>query len=173
MTGTAHNDNTAKLKEFNQFWHPMSSATGAGNAGNYDSTKEIECQVQIGSKLYPEYPLRSVSETFSQLKKTMGIHQSPFHSLDIDGAQYRDYKFIIGIDTEKVLEAGFTGLNTRAGDLMTIKVKPMDSTGIGDNKPTKFFQQTHSSSFRLLPRFVFFQLNPVFLRVRNPNIFSL
>ena len=32
-------------------------------------------------------------------------------------------KYILGIDTEKVLEAGFTGLNTRAGDLLTVKFK--------------------------------------------------
>ena len=123
----------------------MSSTAGTGNAGKYDSAKEIECQVQIGSKLFPEYPIRSVSETFSQLKKTMGIHQSPFHSLDMDGKQYRDYKFIIGIDTEKVLEAGFTGLNTRAGDLMTIKVKAINSgsTGTDGAHPAKFFTVLH------------------------------
>ena len=76
----------------------------------------------------------------------MGIHQSPFHSLDITGAQYRDYKFIAAIDTEKVLEAGFTGLNTRAGDLMTIKVKPVDASGMADTKPTKFFTVLHSDN---------------------------
>ena len=30
---------------------------------------------------------------------------------------------IIAIDNEKVLEAGFTGLNTRAGDLLPVKFK--------------------------------------------------
>ena len=30
---------------------------------------------------------------------------------------------MIAIDTEKVLEAGFSGLNTRAGDLLTWKFK--------------------------------------------------
>ena len=69
----------------------------------------------------------------------MGIHQSPFHSLDISGAQYRDYKHIIAIDTEKVLEASFTGLNTRAGELLTVKVKPIDSAGMDTTKPTKFY----------------------------------
>ena len=29
----------------------------------------------------------------------------------------------LGIDTEKVFKAPFTGLNTRAGDLMVIRVK--------------------------------------------------
>jgi len=31
----------------------------------------------------------------------------------------------VAIDTEKVLAAGFTGLNTRAGDLLTIKIKQL------------------------------------------------
>ena len=29
----------------------------------------------------------------------------------------------MGIDTERILEAGFTGINTRAGDLMTFRIK--------------------------------------------------
>ena len=36
---------------------------------------------------------------------------------------YRNGKFTIGINAEKVLSAGFTGLNTKTGDLMTIRVK--------------------------------------------------
>jgi len=141
MLGAAHGDNTANLKDFNNFWHPMSVANGA-----YDEAKEVELQIQIGSKLYPEYPIRSASESMSQLKKTIGVHQSPFHSFDVSGLQYRSYKFVSAIDTEKVLEAGFTGLNTRAGDLMTVKVKPVDSAGMGSTKPTKFFTVLHSDN---------------------------
>ena len=141
MVGATHASHGTNVKEFNNFWHPMSAAAGA-----YDSGIETELHVQIGSKLYSEYPIRSVGESFSQLRKTMGIHQSPFHSLDITGAQYRDYKFIAAIDTEKVLEAGFTGLNTRAGDLMSIKVKPIDANGMADTKPTKFFTVLHSDN---------------------------
>ena len=146
MTGTAHASQNTTLKEFNNFWHPMSASSGG--PGVYDDGKEVELHVQIGSKLYPEYPIRSASESFSQLRKTMGIHQSPFHSLDITGPQYRSYKFIASIDTEKVLEAGFTGLNTRAGDLMTIKVKPIDpsASGMGSSVPTKFFTVLHSDN---------------------------
>ena len=143
MSGPPATANANFLKEFNNFWHPM---TTESTSGTYNKGKEIELHVQIGSKLYPEYPMRSVSETFSQLRKTMGIHQSPFHSLDINGPQYRSYKFIASVDTEKVLEAGFTGLNTRAGDLMTIKVKPMDSVVMATTKPTKFFTVLHSDN---------------------------
>ena len=134
----------AKLKSFNNFWHPNAVGAGVYNAG-----KEVELQVQVGSKLYPEYPIRSSAEAFSQLRKTMGIHQSPFHSLDLKGVDYRNYKFIVAIDTEKVLEAGFTGLSTRSGDMMTIKAKAVDSASMGiatADKPTKFFTVLHSDN---------------------------
>ena len=45
------------------------------------------------------------------------------HNFDVSAVQYRDHRFILGTDCEKVLDAGFTGLNTRAGDLMSVKFK--------------------------------------------------
>ena len=80
-------------------------------------------QLQIGSKLFPEYPIRSHQEAFYQLKKTLGIQSSAVHNFNIESVQYRDYKFVLGTDCEKVLDAGFTGINTRAGDLMSVKFK--------------------------------------------------
>ena len=138
MTLLGPNTSKPHIKEFNNLWHPMATGNGA-----YEDFLELEMQVQIGSKLYPEYPIRSVSEAFSQLRKTVGIHQSPFHSISISASEYRDRKFICAIDTEKVLEAGFTGLNTRAGDLMTIKVKPVDTAGMLAIKATKVFTVLH------------------------------
>jgi hypothetical protein len=77
----------------------------------------------IGSKSYPEYPIRSHNEAFYQLKKTLGVQASSVHNFDITAAEYRDFKFILGTDCEKVLDAGFTGINTRAGDLMSVSLK--------------------------------------------------
>ena len=87
---------------------------------NYDVTKELEVRIQIGSKLYPEYPVRSLTEQFSQLRKCMGVHASTIYSFAILPKMYRSMHFIIGFDAEKVLEAGYTGLNTKNGDLMLI-----------------------------------------------------
>ena len=53
------------------------------------------------------------------------------HNFDITGHEYRRDKLIIGIDTEKVLEAGFSGLSTRSGDLMTVLIKYNNDGGIG------------------------------------------
>jgi len=111
-------------KTFNDFFHSMSGGQ-APLTGTYDPNREVEFQFQIGSKLYPEYPMRSTAEVFYQLRKTLGIHTSSFHNVDISPQQWVSSKFIVAIDTEKVLAAGFTGLNTRAGDLLTIKIKQL------------------------------------------------
>lgn len=105
----------------NTFMGPMAGNNYTG--GLYTFNKELQWQLQIGSKMFPEYPCRSLAETFYQLKKSLGIHGSAYHSLDLTPEKYRNDHFIIGVDTEKILEAGFTGLNTRAGDLMIVRGK--------------------------------------------------
>jgi hypothetical protein len=57
------------------------------------------------------------------LKKTLGVQASAVHNFDISALQYRDHRLILGTDCEEVLDAGFTGINTRAGDLMTVRLK--------------------------------------------------
>ena len=46
--------------------------------------------------------------------------------------------FIAGVDTEKVIEAGFTGWSTKQGDLMTIRAKAANSPA----DPVNFFPAT-------------------------------
>ena len=106
-----------KFKEWNSFYSPMEDYTGA-QRNSWAAAGEIaDFQVQIGSKLFPEYPIRSHAEAYYQLRKTLGKHDQ-HNSFDITQHEYRCRKFIMGIDMEKVLEAGYTGINTRAGDLM-------------------------------------------------------
>ena len=106
---------TSILKDWNSFQHAMSGA--------YDNSYEMEYQMQIGSKMFPEYPCRSVNQAFYELKKALCIASSSFHSISPTRYQYQNDHFILAVDTEKIIEAGFTGLNTKAGDLMTIKLK--------------------------------------------------
>ena len=99
-----------------------------GSNNQFNSNGEFEAQLQLGSKLYPEYPIRSHSEAFYQLRKTMGVQSSSLHSFDVDSHDFRTCKFIWGTDMEKVLEAGFTGMNTRAGDILNVRFDHNDST---------------------------------------------
>jgi hypothetical protein len=83
----------------------------------------MEFQLQVGSKLFPEYPMRSLQECFYQLRKCMGVESSNFHSLDITPMEYKTHKFVAAFDTEKALGSSFTGLNLKSGSLLTLKMK--------------------------------------------------
>ena len=116
----AYPTNNIRYKEWNSFYSPMEYYTGE-TLNKWDAEGEIgDFQIQIGSKLFPEYPIRSHAEAYYQLRKTLGKHDQ-HNSFNITQHEYRCRKFIMGIDMEKVLEAGYTGINTRAGDLMNIR----------------------------------------------------
>ena len=97
--------------------------SGVTNTLTHSTTNEIQrFQLQIGSKLYPEYPIKSHAECFYSLRKSLGLQANNLHSIDINGNSYRNNKFIVGIDTEKLLGLSFTGMNTR-NNLMTVFLK--------------------------------------------------
>ena len=112
----------AVLKNMNDFYSPMCS-----EQFGYLPGQEFEVQLQIGSKKFPEYPLRTQAETFASLRKCLGINNSTFHSIDITGQEYRLHKFIVGLDTEKVLQASFSGENLKSGSLLTLMMKNLGS----------------------------------------------
>ena len=88
----------------------------------HNGEKFTHFQLQIGSKLFPEYPIKTHAEAFYSLRKAVWIQANNLHSIDIDGNEYRNNKFIVGIDTEKLLGLSFTGMNTR-NNLMTVHLK--------------------------------------------------
>lgn len=120
-------------REFNDFYSPMSAENKGGTLTHAGEGEIDNFQIQVGSKLFPEYPIRSHAEAFYQLQKTLGVQASTLHNFDINACEYRDSKFILGIDTEKVLEAGYTGLNTRAGDMMRVRLNTKDGGRQGDS----------------------------------------
>ena len=123
----------------------MSGQQPAGETYNHDL--ELEYQIQIGSKQFPEYPIRSLAETFCQLRKTMGILGSNVGNIDIMSQQYQKLHHIIALDTEKTLQAGYTGLDMKRGQLMTVKIKATNTTADGlsaDRMPDNIHIVLHS-----------------------------
>ena len=119
-------------KEVNYFWHPMGQT-------NYDYNKEIEFQMQIGSNLFPEYPIRSLAEAFYQLRKSLGIN-STNAQMSMIQRHYSAFKYVIGIDTERMTGASFTGYSTKASDLLTLKMKGANGgIDLDDTKTHKLF----------------------------------
>jgi len=108
-----------RKKNWNDFYHPMTLGGGPYNP-DFELTS---IQMQLGSKMFPEYPMSSAQECFYQLRKTMGVENSNFHSLDITPYEYTNHKFVIAFDCEKNLGSAFTGINTKSGSLLTVKLK--------------------------------------------------
>ena len=126
-------------KEWLNFYHPMSAVA------SYSKAHELEFQIQIGSKLYPEYPIRSLAESFAQLKKSVGILGSNFHSVSISPKQYRNQHFILGVDTELSTGASWTGKSTKTDDLLTVKMKADRDIDI-TKLPTQMMVALHSDN---------------------------
>ena len=123
-------------KEFCRFYHPQ-QASDEVTQGVYDANYDLQFQIQLGSKLYPEYPCGSLTECFYHLRKALNLPMFHQHSLSIDFKQYRDRQFIFGFSFEKVPDSSYTGINTRAGQQMLVRVKPangaINATDMPDN----------------------------------------
>ncbi len=116
-------------KQAIQLYHPMYDVYGPV----YIPGLELEWQIQLGGKLYPEYPVRSISECFTLLKQTLNLPDDHLHAIGIDFKQYASNKFIFGMSFEKVPEASWTGTNTKAGQLLIVKCNALDQATMPTN----------------------------------------
>ena len=78
----------------------------------------------MGSKLMPEYPCKSITEAFYHLRKALNLPMFHQHSMAINFKQYGDRQFVYGFSLERVPDSSYTGINTRSGQMMQIRVKP-------------------------------------------------
>ena len=90
---------SGQYKEANNLFHPV--AVKLNDA--YDVQDERSFQIQIGSKIMPEYPMSSVTETLYQLGETVG------HPLHIYGRWYRSHRYIMDLIWEKLAEQVLLG----------------------------------------------------------------
>jgi len=137
---TLNSADTEQYKTVNNFYHPMATAGGVPqNDDPYEIEDEHSVQIQIGSKVVPEYPISSVTEATYQLKELVGS------STHIYGRWYRTHRYIIGLDLEKISGAGFTGMSTKTGEQLTINFKDCDSSNaaITNSIPTRMFCALH------------------------------
>ena len=86
---TPHKPGGIAHKQANDFYHPASIN------GQVTLVSEHQYQVQTGSKLIPEYPVTSVTESYMQPKKTVG------RAFKMHSSWYRIRKYTIGLDLEE------------------------------------------------------------------------
>ena len=78
-----------------------------------------------GSLKYPESSCTSIPETFSLLRQATSIYDESIRTLNISSQTYAANSFVIGVPMQTVPGAAFSGLNTRAGDLIFVRCKGM------------------------------------------------
>ena len=115
-TGTGAGPAEVKLPAMrevcNDFFHPASV-----NAMEDLEQGQHSVWLQVGSKLYPEHPIRDSTEAYYQLSQTVK------NLMRIYSRWHHTCKYIIGMDMEKIRLAGFTGLNIKAGDMLTVNFR--------------------------------------------------
>jgi len=90
----------------------------------YNPKCEVSYQVQLGSKVYPVMEVKTSQEAYYELLKTIGAHElSSNYAIDILPREYRSWKHIMGVSFENAPGSSFSGVSTRNGDLLTIKLK--------------------------------------------------
>lgn len=99
------------------------SATITGVPANAASESLLSWQVQIGPKSYPEAsPSSNLAETFSLLRQAAGTSDESIRITSTTDSGYRGDQFVIGVPMQIVVGQPFSSVNTRSGDLLTVRV---------------------------------------------------
>ncbi len=98
------------------------SAFNVGGGGTHDEAL-LSWDVQLGSLKFPESPATSIPETFSLLRQATAIHDESIRTLNITPQSYSTNGYVIGVPLQNGPGAPFSGLNTRSGDLISIRAK--------------------------------------------------
>lgn len=126
----------AMRKSWNNFYHPNAYAA------KYENAKELEWHLSVGPKVYPDYPITSLQESWQKMKRAVYGSESNFHSVSISADQYRQSHHVSAIDLERMNELSYSGENTKSGELMTLRLKPRVS--LGDNEmPSYVYMVLH------------------------------
>jgi hypothetical protein len=90
----------------------------------YNPKCEVSYQIQLGSRVFPVMEVKTSQEAFYELLKTIGAHElSSTYAVDTLPREYRSWKHIIGVSFENAPGSSCSGVSTRNGDLLTIKMK--------------------------------------------------
>jgi len=111
------------------FLNPAQFVVGGTTAAGVKTHDEsqLSWDVQVGASEWPESPATSIPETFSLLRQTCAIHDESIRTLNITPQSYANNGFVIGVPLSVSPGSDFSGLNTRAGDLLTVRAKGMSA----------------------------------------------
>ena len=124
-------------KQMINLYHPMRRGNAGKNSLYYDDERDLQFQIQIGGELYPQYPVRSIHECFKILRQSLHLPEYHQHSISVNFNDYKSDHFIYCENFERVQDASFTGLNTKAGQLLIIKVESINKAAVDGSSESK------------------------------------
>jgi hypothetical protein len=96
------------------------------NAGNYSHTEmTLETQAQLDSFLFPETKMDSLGEHFAKLQEAASTYDQKLVTLSITPEMYKSEGFVAAINFMRAPGSSFSGLNTRTGSLLVLKLNNM------------------------------------------------
>ena len=100
-------------------------------------TKNLNYKSKSAVK-HPQTPCSSIADSWSQLRKAVARYGK--HPVSITPAQYHSTKYVFGLDMEALPQVGYTGLSTKNGEMITVKVKAVNPTAtMTGQMPTSLF----------------------------------
>ena len=106
----------------------------------YNPNMELQINLQLGTKLFPEYPTNNLSECLYRLREALNLPDKRLHVISINFKDYIRNKFIFCTDFQKVPDASWSGVNTKAGQVLMVNVKALNPTLIpGNNIATTMY----------------------------------
>ena len=137
--------NTMINSEINDGGNPNTNPEEVGQ-GFSDSTRALSWQLQVANKKFPEKECESLSEAWYFLRRTIALFNPEQNSINISYNQYRNNKFVIGVDFQKMNTVNFSGINTKLGSLVTFKLKGTEGAIASAEQITEIFVTLVSES---------------------------
>jgi hypothetical protein len=109
------------------FANPSLTAGGGVHATSHVEYS-LETQLQLDSFLYPETKMDSLGEHFSKLQEAAATYDQKLVTLSLTPQKYKETGFVTGINLMRSPGASFSGLNTRTGSLLVLKIGNMKTT---------------------------------------------
>ena len=115
-------------REVTGFANPSLTVGGSSAAATQWSHTDytLSIQAQLDSFLFPETLMDSMGEIFSKLAEAAATYDQRLATLSITPQNYKvGTGFVAAIDFMRMPGSAFSGLNTRTGSLLTIKLNNM------------------------------------------------
>ena len=111
-----------------EFLHPDGNALAlaGSNSELYDS--KVSLMVALGAKRFPIKPIDSAAFFYENLKKCLNTYSTSLGGFNIAPWKYMTTCFIAGVSTERVPGQQFSGVSSRAGDLIYLQFNGMPTS---------------------------------------------